>query len=168
LVEVARVIKPQGLRGDVGVLMLWEGSDLLLHVRDVVVRRANGTEFAARVERIARAGKGWRIAFEGYASRDSAELLRGAGILVERAQFPAPAAGEVYLLDFVQAAVEGPDGVVIGEVVEVLTYPSCDAFVIKLLTGELAELAVVDDWVSQLDSVGHRVRLVSLDGLVTQ
>ena len=72
-IEVARIIKPHGLKGEVGVLMHNEQSDLLEHVSMVFATASNGTQRTLLLERAVPMGRGYRVKFSGCDDRISGE-----------------------------------------------------------------------------------------------
>ncbi len=57
---------------------------------------------------------------EAIADRNAAESLRGARIFVPRSSFPTPAEGEYYWVDLIGLQVVNREGMVLGEVRELL------------------------------------------------
>ncbi len=78
LVAVARIIKPFGLRGEVKLHLLADLQDFLLYP-EFLVRQGF---FLKRLVPINVRGGGKIVLFEGYASRDDAEMLRGKMLYV--------------------------------------------------------------------------------------
>jgi 16S rRNA processing protein RimM len=166
LLEVARIIKPHGLGGEVGVLMHWDDSDALTRAKHVWLTLIDGTSIEREIVRVRQSGRGFLVQFAGVGDRDAAEELRGARLSVERSVLPEASPGEVYLADLVGRDVVGPDAALIGKVVEIVSYPSVDALVIERADGSRVEQPLVDDWVQALHVCSDRVILLSLDGLV--
>lgn len=164
--EVARVIKPHGLLGEVGVLMHWDESDVLLHAKSLRLKLASGESDDFEIERIRRSGRGFLLKLSGISSRDGAERLRDARVLIERELLPEASPGEAYLSDLIGRSVYGPDGVLVGRVIEISSYPSVDSLVIERPDGSKVEQPLVDDWVQPLDAATDRVILRTLDGLL--
>lgn len=166
-VEIGRVVKPHGIRGEVGVLLHQPQSDLLEHVTDVTVHTANSGARPMSVERVSKMGQGYRVKFAGIDDRDAAERLRDAMLSVPRAALPPIEDDEDYLIDLVGATVLGPDGSTYGMVVEVLTYPSVDAIVIERPDGSRVEQPLVQEWVEITHhETRPRIELRSLEGLL--
>ena len=165
-VEVARIIKPHGLKGEVGVLMHNERSDLLEHVSEIVASSPDGTKRELRIVRAVPMGRGYRVKFANFDDHRSAEELRGARLLVARHQLPPLPDDETYLVDLIGAEVSGPTGALIGNVIGVQNYPSVDALIIVLPNGKTVEQPWVTDWVRSVDKTSRRIVLGSLDGLV--
>ncbi|HEY5959961.1 MAG TPA: ribosome maturation factor RimM [Polyangiaceae bacterium] len=165
-IEVARIIKPHGLGGEVGVLMHWAGSEVLQEVSAVQLQLGDGTVVQREISRVRASGRGFLVKFAGVNDRDSAELLRDARISVERSQLAQPAPGETFLADLIGMPVHGPDATLLGRVIDVASYPSVDALVIERADGSQVEQPWVDAWVEPIDPDAHYVQLRSLDGLV--
>lgn len=165
-IEVARIIKPHGLTGDVGVLMHWVRSEALLLAKRAQLLHSDGTVVERDIVRVRPLGRGYLVKFAGVDDCTAAETLRGAKVSVDRALLPPPEPGEAMLADLVGKPVLGPDSTVLGTVVEVASYPSVDALVIRLADGSRVEQPLVDDWVEPLEQGAVQVRLRSLDGLV--
>lgn len=166
LLEVARIVKPHGLGGEVGVLMHWAESDVLLRVTRVQLTLADGTSVEHEIDRARQSGRGFLVKFRGVNDRNAAEALRGARVLLDRSCLPVPDPGEAYLTDLIGRDVVGPDAVLLGRVIDIASYPSVDSLVIQRLDGSNVEQPLVDDWVQPLDTSPTCVVLRSLDGLV--
>lgn len=164
--EVARIIKPHGLTGEVGVLMHWNDSDVLQRIEHVRLQRPDGTVSDHAITRVRKSGQGYLVGFSGISDRNAAEVFRDAVVLVDRTLLPAAAPGEAYLADLIGREVIGPGGEVLGRVIEVSSYPSVDSLVIELPNGRRVEQPLVDDWVEPLDTAPNRVILRSLEGIV--
>ena len=165
LVEIGRIGRAHGIRGEVRVHLHWSESDALQHVDEVLVTREKHPPQSMRIERARPAGKGVLLKFSGIDDRDAAEALRGRGVSVPHEALPPLADGEYYLSDLVGARVVGPDGDV-GRVVEVRIHPSVDSLVIETKDGERREQAIAEPWIARVDATEGIVELASLDGLI--
>jgi 16S rRNA processing protein RimM len=166
LIEVARIIKPHGLVGEVGVLLHWDESDVLERVKCVSVALADGTNREFEIARARRSGRGLLVQFVGVTERNAAESLRNARISVDRSVLPDAEPGEAYLTDLIGREVLAPDHTTFGKVVEIASYPSVESLVIERADGSRVEQPLVGDWVEPLDASPNQVILRSLDGLV--
>jgi len=144
--------------------MLNEQSDLLERVESVFYVSRDGSRQALKIERLSPMGRGYRVKFHGYDDRTSAETLRDVRLSVPREHLPDPE--DAYLVDLVGSLVLGPDGQQVGEVIDLQSYPSVDALVIRTLDGTVVEQPWVDDWVESFDTAAHRIVLRGLDGLL--
>jgi 16S rRNA processing protein RimM len=165
LVEIGRLTRPHGIRGEVRVHLHFAGSETLAHVPSVTLVRNGATLGERRIVGARRADKAMLLLLEGISDRDAAESLRGAGVCVPRGALPPLDDGEYYLSDLVGARVVAPDGPV-GEVVEVRVHPSVDSLVVRTPDGRLLEQAIAEPWIERVDAVAMIVELSSTDGLI--
>jgi 16S rRNA processing protein RimM len=165
-IEVARIVKPLGVSGELGVLMHWAESDALEGIERVRVTLPNGSTRDLDVSRVKPSGNGYRIKFVGVDDRSAAEALRNALVSVDKALVPPPDEGEAFYGDLIGRSVIGPNQEEIGRVVDVVSYPSVDSLVIERADGSRVEQPLVEDWVRPFESKGSCIVLNSLEGLV--
>ena len=125
-VDVGRVIKAHGLRGQVvvgGVRLSLEEFVGLGHVYARGVAGTTGEKAATRRLDIADAKPfqhSMIVRFEGFDRREDAEELHGVVLEVDTSQLPANQDGTVYLFQLVGLAVSTEAGEPLGRVSEVL------------------------------------------------
>jgi 16S rRNA processing protein RimM len=126
LLEVGRVTKPHGTRGDVVVEL----------VTDRVERVAPGAVLHGALGNLTVAqstphhGR-WLVRFEGVGTREEAEALRGVALLAEPIDDPAA----LWVHEVIGAVVVDAGGVERGRVVSVVANPASD--LLELDGGEL-------------------------------
>jgi 16S rRNA processing protein RimM len=165
LVELGRVTRPHGIRGEVRVQLHWAGSDTLEHVGEITLMRGKENVGVRRIESARRVEKAVLLRLSGVDDRDAAEALRGLAVCVPRERLPPPEEGEYYLCDLVGATVRTPSRT-IGEVTEVRVHPSVDTLVIRAPDGKLFEQVIAEPWVVHVDTEAKVVELSSEDGLI--
>ncbi|MGH9114737.1 MAG: ribosome maturation factor RimM [Acidimicrobiales bacterium] len=134
LLEVGRVLRPHGLRGQV-VVELWTNREERMAAGAVMVVAVSASAAgAARELTVARAtptgtagvrGR-WLVTFEGVADRESAEALRGAVLLAEPQRDP----GVLWAHEVIGAQVVDAAGALIGTVVALQSNPASDLLVL--------------------------------------
>ena len=181
LVPIAEIARPHGVRGELRLKLFNEGSELIARGRKVMMVEAIakpgasalvGALSAPRAEAVektivaARPANGaLLVRMNGVDDRDVAESLRGRLLCVRRDELPEPEEGEFYACDVEGARVELVSGDVIGEVTELISYPTCDALRVKLTDGKSIEVPLVDDYVAEVDADSHLVKLHHIDEL---
>ena len=122
LLEVGRIHRPHGLRGEVAVSLVTNrtermqpGAELTAGDATLVVRRAR------------RSGNRWLVAFEGFDDRADVEGLRGAVLLAEPLDDP----DELWVHRLIGAEVVCADGVGRGRVTAVQANPAGDLLVLE-------------------------------------
>lgn len=164
-IPLAEIARPHGIRGEVRLRLFNKESRALLDRDEVLVRLPDGEEHEVSVEGARRADDAILMKLYSVDDRDRAEDLRGAQICIRRADFPEIEPDEFYAVDVVGAEVV-LDGRRIGEVVELLTYPTIDALLVRADDGEGDwELPLMEAYVGKVDVPAKRVELVTLEGV---
>jgi 16S rRNA processing protein RimM len=165
LIEIGRVARAHGVRGELRVALHWPDSDALLEASEVLIELPDREPRRIEVVHARRADRAILLTLHGIADRDAATALRGAKVLVERSSLPAAEEGEYYLCDLIGARVVEPAGE-IGEVVEIRSHPSVDCLVIRTASGSLLEQPMVLPWLERVDVAERCVYLSGRDGLI--
>jgi 16S rRNA processing protein RimM len=165
LVEIGRVTRPHGIRGELRVQLHWPESDAFEHAGSVTLERDGRTLFSGKVVSARRAEKAVLLKLQGVDDRNAAESFRDALVSVPRSALPPLEPGEYYLCDLVGAKVVAP-GAEVGEVVEVRAHPSVDTIVVKTPDGTLLEQPLTDPWIVSVDAEKKLVELSTTDGLI--
>ena len=134
LLEVGRIDKAHGLRGEVIVALITDRTERVapgsrLWVGDV----------EREVERSTRHQHRWIVAFTGVPDRTAAEALHGAVLRAE----PLPTEDALFVHELVGAAVVLPDGSPVGAVESVQDNPAHELLVLD--TGPLVPVVFISD-----------------------
>ncbi|MCB0994784.1 MAG: 16S rRNA processing protein RimM [Acidimicrobiales bacterium] len=132
LLEIGRIDKPHGVRGEVIVRL----------VTNRVERLAPGSRLATdREELVVRSSRPhqhrWIVEFDGVADRNAADALHGVALYAEPLEDPE----ELWVHELVGKAVAETDGTSRGVVVEVQENPAADLLVLD--SGALVPLNFV-------------------------
>lgn len=161
-IPLAEIARPHGVRGEVRLRLYNRDSDTLLEQDEVLVRLTDGTEHEVSVDGARRADDAILMKLHSVDDRDRAEDIRGAVICVRRGDFPPLAPGEFYEVDVVGAEARLA-GARVGEVVEILTYPSVSAIRIRADEGGHWEVPLVEAFVARVSPEERVVELVTLE-----
>lgn len=152
LLEVGRVDRPHGLRGEVLVSLVTNRTERLQVGAEL---QAAG---AALVVRRARRHDGrWLVTFEGYDDRDAVEGLRGTVLLAAPLEDPT----ELWVHRLIGAEVVCNAGVARGRVIAVQANPASDLLVLD--SGALVPLTFVATVTDAGE--GSRITVEAPDGL---
>jgi 16S rRNA processing protein RimM len=162
--EIGRVLRPHGLRGEVRVQLHWERSQALFETKSVWLVLPRGQQ-QFTVEAARKATKGVLLKLAGIDDRDAADTLRDATVLAERLALPPLEPDEYYLSDLVGATVLAPDGRV-GIVDGVEVHPTVDSLVIRTDGGERLQQPLLEPFVERIDVDAGEVVLRSRAGLI--
>jgi 16S rRNA processing protein RimM len=144
-----RVGRPHGLDGSFHVTrpraaLLRDGAAVRAGERDVRIVRRAGTDERPIVR------------LEGIDSREAAEALRGADLLVPRAQAPALGENEFWAEELEGAEVYDGDEL-IGTVRELIGLPSCEALAVERPGGGELLVPMVSDAIRSVDVERRRI-----------
>ena len=132
LLEVGRIVKPHGIRGEVVVDLVTDR-----HER-VDVGTVLTTKKGPLVVRTSRPHQGkWLVVFDGYADRNRAETLAGTVLRAERVDDPEA----LWVDDLIGTEVVEVDGTARGRVVAVVENPAHD--LLELDSGKLVPVVFI-------------------------
>jgi 16S rRNA processing protein RimM len=160
-VPLAEVARPHGVKGEVRLRLFNKTSDTLLVMDEVLVRLPDGEEHEVSVDRARRADDAILMKLHSVDDRDRAEDLRGALVCVRRRDFPPAEEGEFYAIDVVGSEARLNDARV-GEVIEIVTYPSVEAMLVRGEKGDW-EIPLTDTYIEKIDAASRVVVLRTLD-----
>jgi 16S rRNA processing protein RimM len=132
LLEVGRIVKPHGLRGEVVVDLVTDRVERLDQGAVLATDRGDLVVAAAR-----RHHDRWIVAFEGRATREQADELRGLALRATAIDDPS----ELWVHDLVGAEVVTTGGDPVGRCVSVVANPAAD--LIELDGGALVPVVFV-------------------------
>lgn len=148
-VALGAVARPHGVRGELKVHLFNPDSTLLLEQAVVWLRRGEDLR-EHQVER-SRAHSGFvLLTLRGVEGREAADALRGAEVCLPRAALPEPDPDEVYHTDLIGLRAVLGDGSPVGEVVQVLSYPSADCLLVRAEAGD-REVPFLTPYVERID-----------------
>lgn len=121
LLEVGRITKAHGLRGEVVVFLVTDRTERLDPGSELQTDRGELVVAASRPHQ-----DRWIVAFEGVAGRDQAEQLRGVVLRAEPLDDP----DALWVHELIGCTVVTPDGTERGVVQSVLDNPAADLLVL--------------------------------------
>lgn len=130
--NVAVVLKPQGIRGEIKVKVFLDDADDMADLKRVIL---DGEEYA--VLGVRPQGDIAYLSLRGVADRNAAELLRGKEIFAYRGDLPALEEGRYYIADLLGCEVFFESGEKVGTVSEVVP-AATDVYVISTASGEIS------------------------------
>ena len=152
LLEVGRIGRPHGVRGEVYVDLSTDREDRLAVGARLVVRGRPMTVVASRP-----ANGRWLVFFEGLADRTDAERLTGSPVLAEPVDDP----DALWVHDLIGSAVVEVDGTPRGRCVAVVANPAAD--LLELDGGALVPVTFVVTCVDGVITIEPPVGLFDLE-----
>ncbi len=166
-IELGVIAKPHGVHGEVRVHVFNPDSTLLQELAEVFLVGEGDEEPAlVEVESTRQGPKALLMRLAGVGSREDAEALRGYPLCVPRDALPQLEEGEYYHADLIGLqAFSG--GEAIGEVTDVIDYPSAECLKIERPGGYI-EVPMLPKWLERVDVEAGRVHLKDLDDVPLQ
>jgi 16S rRNA processing protein RimM len=153
-VFLAAIIGAQGLKGEVKAKIFTTDPKAL--ARYGVLHDASGRLFEITAFRPAREGEAV-IAFQGIATREAAEALKGTELFIERAALPATDEEEFYHADLIGLEAQDTEGRVIGKVAAIHNYGASDVIEITRPDGDNVLLAFTRETVPTIEIALGRI-----------
>jgi 16S rRNA processing protein RimM len=129
MIEIARVLSPHGIHGDMKVRLYSDNFDEFCRRGFAYLQ---STEGQRRVSYMAlRVGPPFvYVHFDGVDTRDDAERLRNTPLFVSRSELEAPGEGEYYITDILGLSVMAGERK-LGVLKDVLQHGAADVYVVK-------------------------------------
>ena len=127
LLEVGRIDKAHGLRGQVVVRLVTNRAERLAAGAELAVEQRGKPDRTLTVVDSTPHGDRWIVTFRGVNDRNAADALRGALLFAEPLDDPE----ELWVHELIGAEVVDAEGISRGHVVEVLANPASDLLVLE-------------------------------------
>lgn len=164
LVVLGVLTRPHGVRGELRA-HLHNPDSTLLYERDAILVRHAGDVREVPIVQSRKGPKGTvLLTLAGVEGREAADALRGAELCVRRDELPPAGEGEWYVVDLVGLEARDVNGDRLGEIVQVIPYPTIDCLEVAAEDG-VREVPLTDDWVREVDVEGGHVVITGFDTL---
>ena len=148
--NVATVLKPQGIRGEIKVKVFLDDAEDFKSFKRIFIGGVEYSVLSVRTQ-----GDFAFVAVKGVADRNAAELLRGKDIDVLREDCPPLPEGRYYIADLLGCEVFYTSGEKIGEVTEVVP-AGTDIYVLSTAKGEVS-FAAADGVIEDVDVESKKI-----------
>lgn len=162
---VGRIVRPHGNRGQVVVVSETDFGEQRFQPGAVLAGVAPDRTLALVVSSSRPYDQRWVVGFEGFASIDDAETLRGVDLQIPDDALIALPAGQYYLHDLVGCQVQTEDAVLVGLVVRVDPSGGSALLVVGTDTGEVL-IPFAEPICRGIDVVGKTIVIAPPDGLL--
>lgn len=126
---IGKVIAPSGIRGEVKVYVLTDFPERFAVGNDVTLRFPEGGKKSFLIRNSREYKSGLIIKFDEIDTRNDAEALKGAEIVIEQSELAELESGRFYVFDIIGIKVVSEDGRDVGEVVDVLQGGANDVYI---------------------------------------
>ncbi|MDE6060791.1 MAG: ribosome maturation factor RimM [Clostridia bacterium] len=150
--EIARIVKPRGLKGEMKVEFYSSDVARLSHLKHL---RLRDTEY--EVEKLTPEGQYGFVKLKGLDSVEVAETMRGQLLYAKRDDLPALSEDKHYIVDIIGLSVI-VGGDTVGTVSDVLQYGSADVYVVKSAQGSFS-FPALKQVIKEIDVKGGKMVL---------
>jgi 16S rRNA processing protein RimM len=137
---VGKVIKPQGIKGELKIIVLADTPEIFSFLEKVYIDNVEYKILSARI------ADGVYLVLKGIADRNQAELFRNKMLFVDREDIPLPD-GRWFVTDIIGCEVSLDDGTLLGTVSDITTRGSTDIYTVDLKNGKAVVFPFLNDLV---------------------
>jgi 16S rRNA processing protein RimM len=165
LVVVGKLGKPRGLQGELLVLPLTDFPERFLKMKQILVSTRNGSWEQVAIEESHLISGRPVLKLSGIDSPEAAARMTNRELAVPRTEVVKLPKDRFYIFDLVGCqAFESSSGELIGDVVDVISAPANDAYVIRTPDGRTLLAAAVSAVVKSVDTKARKI-IVNSGGL---
>jgi 16S rRNA processing protein RimM len=162
-VELGRIVKPHGLKGEMVVSGVRITPEELLALGEVVAVGKDGTARTLSIVATRPFMQSVLVRFQGVDDVDQARELHGQVIEVDPARLPPPGDGTVYLFQLVGLSVVTEEGETLGKVKDVFQTGATPILVVR---GDRERMIPMSpDMLVKVDTAGGQVTVRLLPGM---
>lgn len=161
---IGRIVSSFGIRGEVKVVVITDFPERFQIGGEMTLVLQDGTRRHVRVERSCSHKGGLNVKFEGVDTRNDADELRLAEIVIDESEISELSEGEFYLFDIIGLKVVTNDGRELGVVTEVLQGGANDVYVTD---GGLC-IPAIKDIVLNIDTKNGQMVIYPMPGLIAE
>lgn len=166
LITIARIARPQGIRGEVIADLLTDFPQRFAQLSAVRLRWPDGQVTVMELER-ARPHQGRiLLKFKGYDSRDAAQTLRAAQVVVPRSELVALPADNYYDFDLLDCVVTTTAGATVGKIVNVQNFGAAPLLVVRGDDGKERLIPFATSICPEVDVANKRIVIEPPEGLL--
>jgi len=162
-VELGRIVKPHGLKGEMVVSGVRISPEELLALREVEAVGADGTRRSLTIVATRPFMQSVLVSFAGVRDVDEARLLHGQVLEVDPARLPPAEDGTVYLFQLVGLSVVTEDGTSLGKVSDVFQTGATPILVVRGARERMIPMS--PDMLLKVDTAGGLVTVRLLPGM---
>lgn len=161
---IGKIVAPFGIKGEVKVAIHTDFPERLSAGRELIVVAPDGKRLPSRIERSYPHKGGVTVKLQGVDTRNQAEDLRGASVVIDESDLAELPEDSFYVFDLVGVKVVTDDGREQGEITEILQGGANDVYVTS--TGLC--IPALKDVVTKVDLENRLMVIHPVPGLLTE
>jgi 16S rRNA processing protein RimM len=164
-VSIGIIARAHGVKGEVIVDPFSDEIDQFAKLKSISIKDPKGECRSFNVERARISTNRIIIKLENINDRDAALALKGSYLDKHLSEFETLPANEYYIFDLIGLKVKTTDDVWLGEIVDVLTLPANDVYVIQDSLNEYL-IPAIKDVIKKVDLEHGYILIEPMDGLL--
>ena len=162
---IGYILKPQGLKGEVKIDSVSPYLERYNRL-DKVLLKLKDNKQTYSIEKVRISGRFVYIKFSEINSRNEAEVLRKAEILIEEKDLIEPGENEYFIHDLIGCQVISENKDVIGVLTDVVQITSNDVYVVQSSQGNEVLIPATEEVVKQVNIEKKQIIIHVLEGLL--
>ena len=159
------MLKPRGLEGELKVAIITSFPNHFKKIDTLFVKDKN-TWQSYTVNRVRLTNKFVFLQFEGIQTAEQAEVLRNKELCVSTEQLQELETDEYYIHDLIGLQVFDEQGLLLGTIADVETYPGNDIYVLDNGQGQQYLIPAIRDVIKEVDIQSKRITIHVIEGLL--
>ena len=164
-VAIGRVLKPRGLLGEAFLHPLTDFPERFEDLKQALVESPDGNRVTLGIDRVRNYGRRMAVKFLGIDTSAAVAPLRGSQLLVSADEVYRLPEDTFYVFEIVGLKVETEEGLEVGKVIDVISHPGNDLYVINGEDGRERLVPAAKDLV-RIDLEGGRLVVKDVEGLL--
>ena len=166
-ITVGKILKPHGIKGYVRVFPTTDHPERFRALNKVRVIQADQSALHLTIEKVVLQSNAVLIKFAEISTRNQAETLRNARIVIDRSECLPLEKDSYYIFELVGCRVFTTAGEELGTLEEVWEFPANDVYVVRKQGREIL-IPAVAEFVKLVDIENQRIEIEPVDGLIPE
>lgn len=163
-VAIGRILKPRGIRGEAFLMLLTDFPERFEGLRNIRAESPDGSHTQLDIDYVRQYGNRVGIRFCGIDTPEAVSQLRNYVLQVPRDEVHPLPEDTFYVFEVIGMPVETTSGDLVGKVVDILSIPANDVYVVDRNGEELLLPAARD--VLTIDRDAGKIVVQEIDGLL--
>jgi len=164
-VIIGKITRPHGVHGTVRVVPITDDPQRFQLLSKVYINKKNDSRILYNIVNLQITNRYVLLNLQDINTRNDAEILRDCYIEIPRQEcLPLPE-GRYYYFELVGFSVVSSQGMVVGELENIYSYPANDVYVVKNNKKEIL-IPAVDEFIENIDYEAGIITINSIDGLL--
>ncbi len=164
-VSIGIITKASGLKGEVVVIPITDEPQQFNKLKKISIKDQNDERKSFIIDSVRISSHRIIIKFGNINDRDSAQALKGLYIEKHSSECEALPPEEYYIFDLIGLKVKTTDDILLGKIIDVLTLPANDVYIIQNESSEYL-IPAIKDVVKKVDLEQEYILIEPLDGLL--